>query len=233
MPFHARIPVQPRVKSTARFAGASLRARKLLETWGERLRAITESGTAVLLNQDGTWVPEEGEKPSAKDGFRKSAWGSTVAQVKAAESIEPRHETDDYIDFEVKLGRFKCLAVYIFVGDKLVRGKYSLLEEYRNQNNFLTAYDELKESVTKKYGPATDDKTYWLNDLYKDDYSEWGMAVGCGHLSKFATWDTLESTITVGILGENFDVSVGVEYSSKAFSGLEDAVAEADLMDDL
>lgn len=197
------------------------------------MKAITESGTAVLLNEDGTWTPvETGETPSL-EGFRKSAWGSSLRQVKAAEGREPRHETDDYLDFEVKLGRFTCRAVYIFVGDQLVRGKYRILDEYQNQNNYLTAYDELKESVAKKYGSPTDDKTYWLNDLYKDDFSEWGMAVACGHLSKFATWETPESTVTLAVLGENFDVTVGVEYSGKAFDGLEDAITESALMEDL
>lgn len=195
------------------------------------MRAVTDAGTAVLLNEDGTWT--QIDQPVSKEGFRKSAWGSSITQVKASEGHEPRYEDDDYLDFEVKLGRFNCLAVYIFVGNQLVRGKYRIVDEYQNQTNYISAYDELKESVTKKYGSPIEDKTYWLNDLYKDDYSEWGMAVGCGHLSKFATWETQESKINAGIYGENFDVTVGVEYKAKAFDGVEDAIKEAELMDDL
>lgn len=131
------------------------------------------------------------------------------------------------------LGRFSCLAVYLFVGNQLVRGKYLILEEYQNQTNHLTDYDELKTLVSKKYGAPTKDETYWLNDLYQDDYTEWGMAVGCGHLSKFATWETADSKINVAIYGENFNVSVSVEYVGKAFEGLEDAAKESQILGDL
>lgn len=51
------------------------------------------------------------------------------------------------------------------------------------------------------------DQAFWSNDLYKDDYSEWGTAVACGHLSKFTTWKTADSNINVALYGENFDVT--------------------------
>ncbi|WP_262107553.1 hypothetical protein [Arthrobacter sp. Marseille-P9274] len=156
-----------------------------------------------------------------------------MSQVRAIEGNDPVKETDDVLAFAVKLGRFDCAAIYIFVSGQLARGKYRLVEEYQNQNKYLSAFDELKDSVTKKYGAPNEDRTYWLNDLYRDDFSEWGMAVSCGHLSKFASWDTEESFITVGILGENFDVTVGVEYSGKAFAALEDKLKEDALLEDL
>ena len=156
-----------------------------------------------------------------------------MKQVKASEAGESRHEEVDYIDFEVKIGRFKCLAVYIFVGDQLVRGKYLVLDTYQNRNNYLNAYDELKDSISKKYGSPAEDNTYWLNDLYKDDYSEWGMAVSCGHLSSFSSWDTPDSKINVALYGENFEVTVSVEYEGKAFTRVEQLARETELLNDL
>ncbi|YCH09990.1 hypothetical protein ACTAQJ_10700 [Arthrobacter sp. alpha11c] len=197
------------------------------------MKATTESGMFVLLREDGTWVPHSQEARLATAGFRKSAWGSTPASVKALEENEPRHEEAGYMDFEVKLGRFTCLAIYVFIDEQLVRGKYALIEEYQNQNNFLSAFDELTDLVSKKYGAAKEQNTYWLNELYKDDYTEWGMAVSCGHLSRFSTWETQETTIIAAIMGENFDVSVTVEYSANQFAGLEEAIGTAALLEDL
>jgi hypothetical protein len=145
----------------------------------------------------------------------------------------PKCEGPDYLDFEVKLGRFSCLAVYIFVGDQLVRGKYLLLEEYQNRTTHLNDFDELKTSISKKYGVPKKDATYWLDDLYKDDYSQWGTAVGCGHLSMFAHWETAASEINVALYGENFDITVSVEYAGKVFERLESSVREAELLGDL
>ena len=197
------------------------------------MRAITDSGMAVWLAEDGTWVAEEQTQILAKEGFRKSPWGASLCEVKAAEAQEPRQERDDYLDFEVKLGSFSCRAVFIFVGDKLVRGKYRILDDYQNPIKYLSVYDELRDSVSKKYGSVIEDKSYWLNDLYKSDYREWGMAVARGHLSKFALWETSESKITLGLLGERSNVSVVVEYAGKAFDGVEEAAKEASLLGDL
>lgn len=195
--------------------------------------ATTEAGITVLLCKDGTWTSTEPRVLQSKEGFRKAPWGASVVEVKALEGNDPLLEESDCLIFKIKLGRFNCQAVYIFVGNQLVRGKYLVVDEYQNQTNYLTVYDELKESVSKKYGAPVGDETYWLNDLYRDDYSEWGMAVGCGHLSKFANWETLESRINVGLMGENFDVHVSVEYTGKAFEGLESSVKEAELLSDL
>ncbi|MEE9095386.1 hypothetical protein [Pseudarthrobacter phenanthrenivorans] len=188
---------------------------------------------AIDLNEDGTWTPTRHGAAPSTEGFRKASWGASHSEVKASESSEPQLEQDEYLDFEVRLGRFKCLAAYIFVGDQLVRGKYLVTEQYQNQTQYLTVYEELKGSLSKKYGSPYKDETYWLNDLYKDDYSEWGMAVGCGHLSKFSFWETSDSTINIGLFGENFDVQVSVEYAGKIFDGVEDALKEARLLDDL
>lgn len=197
------------------------------------MRAITESGLAIDLNEDGTWVPVKLGGVPSQEGFRKASWGASPTEVKALEGAEPQLEQDGYLHFEVRLGSFACVAVYVFVGNQLVRGKYLVLEEYQNQTKYLTVYEELKDSVSKKYGSPITDETYWLNENYKDDYSEWGMAVGCGHLSKFASWETPGSKINVGLFGENFDVHVSVEYAGKIFDGVEDAVNEAKLLDDL
>jgi hypothetical protein len=198
------------------------------------MRAVTESGIAIELNEDGTWAPAKlGGGPLPAEGFRKASWGASLSEVKASEGGDPHQETVDYLDFEVRLGRFSCLAVYIFVGDQLVRGKYLLLEEYQNRTTHLNDYDELKTSISKKYGLPMKDATYWLDDLYKDDYSHWGTAVGCGHLSMFAHWETAESEINVALYGENFDVTVSVEYAGKAFAGLEDAAKESQILGDL
>jgi hypothetical protein len=207
--------------------------KKAVTYWGKKLRAITESGTAVFLHKDGTWTPEPSGTVQSKEGFRKVSWGASLSEAKTSESSDPLVEESDALLYEIKLGRFSCQAIYLFIGDQLVRGKYIVVDEYQNQTNYLTAYDELKDFVSKKYGTPDGDVTYWMNDLYKDDYSEWGMAVGCGHLSKFANWGTLESKISLSLTGENFDIQLAVEYAGKAFEQLESSLREAELLSDL
>lgn len=201
--------------------------------FGEKMRAVTESGLTVHLNEDGTWIPAKSIEMQSVEGFRKISWGASPSEIKASEASEPHLAQDDYLDYEVRLGRFACLAVYVFVRGQFVRGKYLLLEDYQNLTSHLSDFEELKALVIKKYGAPIKDQTFWTNDLYKDDYSEWGMAVACGHLSKFTDWETAESKINLGLYGENFNVTVSVEYSGKAFESLEASVKEAELLGDL
>lgn len=115
------------------------------DQFGEKMRAITESGLAIDLNEDGTWVPVKLGGVPSQEGFRKASWGASPTEVKALEGAEPQVEQDDYLHFEVRLGSFACVAAYIFIGNQLVRGKYLVLEEYQNQTKYLTAYEELKD----------------------------------------------------------------------------------------
>lgn len=90
----------------------------------------------------------------------------------------------------------------------------------------------------KKYGAVPnsdgiDGDMFWQNDLYQDDYQDWGMAVSCGHMSAFATWETPETDINLGLFGDNYEISLGVEYSSKELRSLTEQVSEQKHLDDL
>lgn len=198
------------------------------------MQAITDTGVSVTLNENGTWSLTDGAVTlTQQEGFRAAAWGSSLAQCKYAETVEIRKEGPDYLDLEVKLGGFNALAAYILVNDKLVRGKYRILEDYSNTLKYLSTYDDLSASASKKYGSPIEEKTYWLNDLYKSDRRQWGTAVARGHLSKFTTWETAGTKITLAVLGQNSGPAVVIEYTAKAFEGVEEAAKEAKLVSDL
>ncbi|MCD8403926.1 hypothetical protein [Tenacibaculum finnmarkense] len=78
--------------------------------------------------------------------------------------------------------------------------------------------------MKKKYGKPKEDKTIWKNDLYKDDYSQWGFAVSLGHLIYYSSWETEKTSILFLLNGENYDLKTVIEYSSKELSTIEDQV---------
>lgn len=61
------------------------------------------------------------------------------------------------------------------------------------------------------------------DNLYKDDPSNWGIAVGSGRLSYFTEWQTPETKITLALSGDNFKVNFVLRYGSKRHEGLVDA----------
>ena len=179
-------------------------------------RAVTDDGKTVILKEDGTWV-EDNEKDliSAKDHFRKASWGMSKAQVKATEPEKPEHETDDELFYPDKILNMKVYAAFLFTHDKLVMGKYIVIDEHTNKNDFILDYERLKDALCEKYGDPKDQDRVWRDNLYKKDFSDWGLAVSIGHLKYTATWETEDTIVFLLLAGENYDIKLIVEYISK------------------
>lgn len=153
--------------------------------------------------------------------FRKTKWGMSMQQVKESEPLEIVHSEDNVLGYKVKVLDKEVYLVYIFVENKLVRSRYVLAEEHTNKNDFISDYKMFQNILIKKYGKPVKNDIYWRNNLYKRDPSNWGMAIGLGHLSYFSNWDTQDTEIICFLNGDNFNIKCAVEYSSKKMEQLE------------
>lgn len=209
-----------------------------------------DSRKLVLLGDDGQWVystaeerdsailaaPETPVPPVSADGdthFRRSRWGDSMQSVLSEETNDPARSDSDFVVFESSIAGLDAMIVFNFVNDNLVRGQYRITQEHSHDLAYLTDRNTLLELLIRKYGSPASHNTNWLNDLYQDDPPEWGMAVSMGHLSMFTEWQTAETEVTLALFGDNFEVSLGVEYRSAQLSGLEDARNEQLALDDL
>jgi len=164
--------------------------------------------------------------------FRKSEWGASKAQVKNEEKLKLLQEDDNILAYQSTVLGFDALIGYIFTGDKLTRGKYVFQEEHSNKSDFISDYETLKKLLTKKFGKPKKDKTIWKNDLYRDDYEDWGTAISIGHLLYFATWETEESEITLMLSGENYKINLLTEFLSIKLKDYEENIKEKEALDD-
>lgn len=154
--------------------------------------------------------------------FRKTTWGMTKDQVKKTETSEILKETDEVLAYRAELAGYESFVIYIFAGDKLTRAKYSIIEQHSNKNDYISDYNSIKELLEKKYGTPKEDEKVWKNDLYKDDYSQWGFAVSLGHLMYYSSWETDRTSVFFLLNGENYEIETVIEYTSKELSAVED-----------
>jgi len=189
--------------------------------------ATTDDGKNVILKKDGTWeyVKEEPKKTTSSD-FRKVAWGMSKKQVKATESSKVERDDDDVVAYSGTVSGMEALIAYIFTDSKLVRAKYVFLPDHTNKNDYIVDYKNVKETLTDKYGVPKSDDSYWRNDLYKSDYSEWGFAVSLGHLTYSADWETESTEISLILSGENYKIRLVTEYTSKQLKSLEETARQ-------
>lgn len=189
--------------------------------------ATTDDGKRVLLRDDGTWVAESREDGSQADtvsvvfDFRETRWGMSRKQVLSAEHDAPTIDEQGILVFSTTASTMKVKVAYVFVTDRLVRAKYMVDEHHTNKNDFLSDFDRLRNILVKKYGSPVKDNDFWKRDLYKNDPSHWGMAVSVGDYSHFVEWNTPSTSILLALYGDNYKVTLGVEYTSKRLGNLE------------
>ena len=154
-------------------------------------------------------------------------WGMSKEQVIKLEGEAGQQEKSqglEGIGYKRRISNLDCNIYYVFAENKLTRGIYMFVEKHSNKNLYIDDYNEIKKALTDKYGKPKDDNIFWRNDLFKDDHSEWGLAISIGHLRYFTTWEPPETEITLGLHGDNYEISLHVEYAGIKFKELEEKV---------
>jgi hypothetical protein len=159
-----------------------------------------------------------------KPDFRNVFWGQPKADIIKSEknsNITFVDSNKNVIIYDGKIAGLSTKIAYIFVQNKLVRAKYVFEESHTNDNDYIADYDNIKGILIEKYSNPTEDTHYWKNDLYRDDFTQWGFAVSLGHTSYFTDWETEKSSILLSLLGDNYKIRHEVQYSSKELGELE------------
>jgi len=199
------------------------------------MNATTQDGKRVILHEDGKWEYEQESPPRITEvgDFRHAVWGMTRDEVTKSEPLELKQEIDGALWYDGSIGGLSCNIIYIFASDRFVRAKYFVTEQYSITSKYLSTYEDLKRSLKEKYGKPKDDNIFWVDETFKDDPNEWGVAVSAGHLSLFTMWERAKTTILLALTGDNGSINLGIEYVSKEFGQLEDKQKHDRLMNDL
>jgi hypothetical protein len=150
--------------------------------------------------------------------FRRTYWGMSKDEVKKTEDEKPVKEERAMLAYSTIVAKRKMLVAYYFTAaGQLAKARYAVLEEHTNKNDFIEDYLALKASLIDKYGHPASDTTDWRNDLYKDDEAQHGFAVSLGHLVYEATWETKTTDIDLQLFGDNYEIHLFADYTSKVF----------------
>lgn len=186
---------------------------------------ITEDGKKILLKEDKIWeylMPSPTSEIGS--GFRRATWGMSMTEVSTLESAKRLSQNNDMLSYAGVVNNLDCLILYIFDQGKLVQGKYIIIVQHKNKNDYISDYNNLKQMLTKKYGPPSSDKQYWRSDLHKNNYEEWGSAVSLGDLAYYSEWQTPATDIALRLFGDNYVICLVLEYQSVASKNLEEKI---------
>ena len=157
---------------------------------------------------------------ASADDFRGHSWGDALAKVRSIEG-KPLDEgatgRTHLAIYNGKLLGSDVIVHFRYLDNKLVGGGYVYSEKHSNKNDYLVEYAKWGVALEEKYGKPEQDRIIWRNARYQKDPPRWGLAISMGHLVLGKTWKTAASEIGVALHGDNFKVSLGIDYGSVAF----------------
>jgi len=149
--------------------------------------------------------------------FRETKWGISQKEVKKIESnLKEVGTTSKSIFFSDRLLNMDVYVVYSFThSDKLHSGSYVFLDKHSQKNSYIDDYSKVQEALTRKYEEPETKEVNWIDDLYRDDPSDYGRAVSIGHLNFLSIWETPTEKIKLVCSGDNYKINVLLTYISK------------------
>lgn len=161
---------------------------------------------------------------SEENDFRVAKWKDSMQEImnKEGQKNLSQFPKEEYA-FNTEVAGMNCSAIYCFTLNMLSTGIYSFTEVYSNMNKYINNYESLVALLTKKYGepiPAISNNGLWYDDLWKDDYSQWGFAISMGHLSYMTRWELDRTTLTITLCGDNGKINFFIMYRSKELENL-------------
>ncbi len=160
--------------------------------------------------------------PVADANFRNATWGMTAEEVKASEEKAPVGETDGFILYSgTPIGGIEASCGYAFYDNELHSGSYIFTNTHSNDTLYIDDFKKISDLVTEKYGQPVREDVIWLNDLFKDDRSQWGLAISSGQLIYQSDWNLEGGTmIRLTLKGDNYKINFILSYLSPDYESL-------------
>ncbi len=168
--------------------------------------ALRCAALAALLSAA---IPSPAQVPFS---FRNQSWGTSSEEIKARESTQPVKSEPDYLVYAVSLLGFDFHAAYVFHNNRLYMGKYILKTQYQDLNDYIKAYQSLKDNLGTKYGKPAEDRTVWTNSRLEFDRTQWGQAMIQGDVTFYALWRIGDNEISIHLSGINSHVHLLIQY---------------------
>jgi hypothetical protein len=181
----------------------------ILESLVDKLFSVTK---VITIQGDST---KNTKIIRSKVFLEATEWGMSSNQLKRIEG-QPAHlgESQGYqiIGYQKEILERDCLIGFYFSNDRLKGAKLSFLEQHTNKNQNIADFKRIKDLMVQKYGRPIEDKISWEDVTHKENISEWGNAIGMGHLEYVSKWSTRKTEVLLRLFGGEDEISLEVTY---------------------
>lgn len=178
----------------------------------------TNDSTGVQLSSDATASSIDQTKNSNSKNetelynFRTSNWGDSKEDVLNHEKETQLKQTGPSLTGNVMVYGLDSFVTYNFNSDQLVRGIYMFYLDYSDTKEYISKYDELKNTVSQLYGDPIYDRIAPLVEESIIDGEEDTESLSLGHVFYITQWETETTSITLGMNSTNNKITVTLGY---------------------
>jgi len=97
----------------------------------------------------------------------------------------------------------QCLIEYVFWKNELMSARFYLIENYPDNNFYISDYLKIKNYLETQFGKPAADHVNWLDATYKEKSDFWGKALGSGQLEFRSSWIAGETEIDIILTGSD------------------------------
>lgn len=181
--------------------------------------AKSKETTTVSTTASTTKKPESTTKKRKTD-FRNVCWGDSAARVKKEETAKFITDgSDDTVGnmlcYEATIAGENTNLTYCFdKNDELYRVLFDCTTKYTSFGQWKNCYDNLKKSLTTKYGKP--DTSTVVNNVDQNLIDAAGsQALEYGYVSYIADWKTNRTNIRLALMSQEYKVFCSVLLTDK------------------
>ncbi len=150
--------------------------------------------------------------------FRTAIWGDSIEQVKDNEIEQLLDEKEDTVAYIGNICGYESTIIYTFNQNKLFEGGYYISNIYTSAGQYISAYNALKSELNKKYGTPSEDEIINFEQDSLIEMAGASRALEYGYVAYRARWETSTTNIMLGMMSENYEVCIVLNYTDKNYT---------------
>ena len=156
---------------------------------------------------------EQFTKFRSADGYGKTKWGMTSAEVRKVVSGLPAK--GPLIKADTIAGR-RATVAYAFVKERLTMVLIAFTDRQLNAQRYLEDFQSVTATLAEKYGQPVQNELVFSSSLENDLYGDTpALAISRGHARAVAEWRREKTTVTATCAATGpFDIALSIIYAS-------------------
>jgi len=147
--------------------------------------------------------------------FRDVEWGMSKAEVTGREGRQPDYEDEYMMAYIVDVLGAEFALGYMFYKDKMTNARYMLMDESVQGQEYFNLIESLNKGLINSYGEPSGHGILWLDSRYKNDTSNFRLAVKNGIVVVDRKYETKNINVYFGVQGENNEDLFFILYTPK------------------